>query len=81
MMTLYSSSGHYPHNADCLWTISVTPGKTIQFHFALLNIESHPDCGYDKLGESCSDFNIHHNPVFNLVQCSEVTKAVYSIKY
>ena len=41
--------GRYPHNADCTWTILVDPGKTVQFHFALLNIESHPDCGYDKL--------------------------------
>ena len=43
--------GRYPHNADCSWTISVDPGKTIQFHFAMLNIETHQDCGYDRLGE------------------------------
>ena len=41
--------GRYPHNSHCTWTIQVDPGKTVQFHFALLNIESHPDCSYDKL--------------------------------
>ena len=46
--------GQYPHNADCSWVIVVDPGKTIQFHFAVLNIETHRDCGYDKLGELIS---------------------------
>ena len=41
--------GRYPHNADCTWTIRVEPGKTVQIQFALLNIETHPDCGYDRL--------------------------------
>ena len=41
--------GRYPHNADCTWTIQVGYGKTVQFHFAMLNIETHPDCGFDKL--------------------------------
>ena len=41
--------GRYPHNADCTWTIEVGWGKTIQFQFAMLNIETHPNCNYDKL--------------------------------
>ena len=41
--------GRYPHNADCSWTILVEPGKTVLLQFALLNIETHPDCGYDRL--------------------------------
>ena len=41
--------GRYPHNADCTWTIIVDYGKKIQFHFAMLNIETHRTCDYDKL--------------------------------
>ena len=41
--------GQYPHNADCTWTIRVDYGKRIQFQFAVLQIESHPNCSYDSL--------------------------------
>ena len=41
--------GQYPHNADCTWTIRVDYGKRIQFQFAVLQIEAHPNCSYDSL--------------------------------
>ncbi|XP_023335557.1 cubilin [Eurytemora carolleeae] len=47
--------GQYPHNADCTWTISVEPGKRIQFHFATLSIETHSTCEMDKLEISEGD--------------------------
>ena len=31
---------------------SVSPGSRVQLQFASLNLESHPDCGYDRLGQS-----------------------------
>jgi cubilin len=39
--------GRYPHNRDCTWTIRTDMGKRIQFQFATLQIESHPNCSYD----------------------------------
>ena len=30
---------------------SVSPGSRVQLQFASLNLESHPDCGYDRLGQ------------------------------
>ena len=27
------------------------PGNTIQIHFAALDLETHSDCGYDRLGK------------------------------
>jgi len=39
--------GNYPHNRDCTWTIMAERGKRIQFHFATLRIENHPNCSYD----------------------------------
>ncbi|XP_047482510.1 LOW QUALITY PROTEIN: cubilin-like [Penaeus chinensis] len=41
--------GNYPHLRDCYWTIRVTPGKRIRFHFATLQIENHANCSYDFL--------------------------------
>lgn len=41
--------GNYPHSRDCMWTVQVPLGKRIQFHFAFLSIELHPDCTYDYL--------------------------------
>jgi cubilin len=41
--------GNYPHDRDCVWTISVSPGNNIMFTFATLDLEVHPDCNYDYL--------------------------------
>ncbi|RXG73626.1 Cubilin [Armadillidium vulgare] len=41
--------GRYPKNRDCYWTIEVTPGNKIQFVFATLQIEHHPNCSWDFL--------------------------------
>lgn len=37
----------YPLNRDCSWTIYAELGKRIQFHFATLRIENHPNCSFD----------------------------------
>ena len=34
---------------DRTWTIRVDYGKRIQFQFAVLQIEAHPNCSYDRL--------------------------------
>ncbi|CAL1529132.1 unnamed protein product [Lymnaea stagnalis] len=34
----------YPHNIDCVWTISVRPGSVIDFHFAEVSLEAHSAC-------------------------------------
>ncbi|CAG2112441.1 unnamed protein product, partial [Medioppia subpectinata] len=39
--------GKYAHNRDCYWLVRVPLGKRIQFHFATLQIERHPDCSFD----------------------------------
>ena len=39
--------GQYPHDRDCVWTITVSPGNMIMFTFATLAIETHPDCSFD----------------------------------
>ncbi|KAI1280397.1 Cubilin [Halotydeus destructor] len=39
----------YPHNRDCYWLVVVPMGKRIQFHFATVAIESHPNCSFDFL--------------------------------
>ncbi|XP_053408750.1 cubilin-like isoform X2 [Mercenaria mercenaria] len=41
--------GNYPHDRDCVWTITVSPGNNIMFTFATLDLEVHPDCNYDYL--------------------------------
>ena len=41
--------GNYPHDRDCVWTVTVSPGNMIMFTFATLAIETHPDCNYDYL--------------------------------
>ncbi|XP_064644652.1 cubilin-like [Lineus longissimus] len=41
--------GAYPPRIDCVWTISVSPGKKIMFHFATLDLEHHNNCTYDFL--------------------------------
>ena len=41
--------GNYPHDRDCVWTITVPPGNRILFQFATLALEVHPDCSYDYL--------------------------------
>ncbi|XP_042859357.1 procollagen C-endopeptidase enhancer 1-like, partial [Penaeus japonicus] len=41
--------GHYSVLRDCYWTIRAPPGKRIKFHFATLQIETHPNCSYDYL--------------------------------
>ncbi|XP_015589651.1 cubilin [Cephus cinctus] len=41
--------GKYPPNRDCYWRISVSPGRRIQFHFALMMIQEGPTCEKDYL--------------------------------
>lgn len=41
--------GNYPHDRDCVWIITVSPGNKILFQFATLELEIHPDCQYDYL--------------------------------
>ncbi|XP_041372182.1 cubilin-like [Gigantopelta aegis] len=41
--------GVYPHNRDCSWMVSVSPGKRIMFTFATLQLENHANCSYDYL--------------------------------
>ncbi|KAK3892747.1 hypothetical protein Pcinc_003437 [Petrolisthes cinctipes] len=41
--------GRYPLNRDCYWTVQVTPGKRIKFHFPTLQMEHHDNCSYDFL--------------------------------
>ena len=53
---LHIYTTHYIYNI--IYTIyniiygSVSPGSRVQLQFASLNLESHPDCGYDRLGQS-----------------------------
>jgi cubilin len=45
-----SYPGVYPNSRDCSWTISVSPGSTIQFHFGLIALEDGgPNCTKDYL--------------------------------
>ncbi|CAG7733252.1 unnamed protein product, partial [Allacma fusca] len=47
-----SSPGYpsnYPHNRDCVWTLSVNLGKRIQLVFATMRLEIHPNCSFDYL--------------------------------
>ena len=37
----------YPHNAQCIWTITVPGNAVITLTFTDLNIESHRNCRYD----------------------------------
>ncbi len=39
--------GDYPHNRDCTWTVYAEWGKRIQFHFASMRLERHPNCSFD----------------------------------
>ncbi|GAB6032010.1 hypothetical protein CHUAL_010385 [Chamberlinius hualienensis] len=41
--------GRYPVNRDCVWLVKASPGKRIQFAFATLQMEHHPNCRYDFL--------------------------------
>lgn len=41
--------GNYAHSRNCVWTISVTPGNSIQFTFGEIRIETHETCNYDYL--------------------------------
>lgn len=41
--------GRYPADRDCYWTIIVSPGKRIKFHFPTLQLEHHDNCSYDFL--------------------------------
>lgn len=41
--------GKYPGNRDCYWIVRVALGKRIQFHFATLQLEHHPNCSFDYL--------------------------------
>ncbi|XP_050407117.2 cubilin, partial [Patella vulgata] len=37
----------YTHNAQCVWTIRVTPGDTISLTFTNMDLESQASCRYD----------------------------------
>lgn len=37
----------YPHNAECLWTIEVPTGSSIELTLVDTDIENHPACDYD----------------------------------
>ncbi|XP_078578540.1 ovochymase-like isoform X1 [Branchiostoma floridae x Branchiostoma japonicum] len=39
----------YPNNAECSWTISVTPGKIVVIRFASFSLEASGSCNYDAL--------------------------------
>ena len=54
--------GNYPHDRDCVWTVTVSPGNMIMFTFATLAIETHPDCNYDYLEvrNLLVNFNLYH---------------------
>ena len=41
--------GVYPHNRDCAWTVTVSPGNIILFTFGHLAMEAHTNCSYDYL--------------------------------
>lgn len=41
--------GHYPPDRDCFWLVQVPLDRRILFSFAVVAIESHPDCGFDYL--------------------------------
>ncbi|XP_040577951.1 cubilin [Lepeophtheirus salmonis] len=38
---------NYPHGRNCTWTIFANPSKRVQFHFATIEIERHPNCSFD----------------------------------
>ena len=63
--------GHYPHNRDCRWTIFASYGKRIQFHFATLNIEHHPNCSADYL-KVTDGILMPGNPHYLAVYCSSI---------
>ena len=44
-----SSPDNYPHNTDCIYTISQPNGTVILLNFITMNIESHSTCGFDYL--------------------------------
>lgn len=46
--------GTYPINRDCIWTVAVSLGNTIQFTFGHLALEHHDNCSYDYLDVSLS---------------------------
>ncbi|XP_044011009.1 cubilin [Aphidius gifuensis] len=54
------SPGKYSPNRDCIWEISVRPGKRIQFHFFTVLFEIHPKCDKDylEINETLLDRNV-----------------------
>ncbi len=38
---------YYPHNANCTWHITVSPGLVIQFTFNSFRLEHSYNCRYD----------------------------------
>ena len=39
----------YPQNRDCMWLVAAPLGKRLQFTFATLQLEHHPNCSFDFL--------------------------------
>ena len=39
----------YPHNQDCIYTITVQALKTVLFNITHFHLEDHPSCDYDYL--------------------------------
>lgn len=54
------SPGRYSPNRDCIWEISVHPGKRIQFNFFTVMFEIHPKCNQDyfEINETIGDRNV-----------------------
>ena len=44
-----SSPDNYPHNTDCIYTISQPNGTVIMLNLLSIDIESHITCSYDYL--------------------------------
>ena len=67
--------GNYPHNRDCVWTVSTTPGRTITFSLGQVNIEHHSNCSYDYLFVSQNFLFFFTSSMFSL---GEVNKEHHS---
>jgi len=44
----------YPHNRECVWRITVDPGRRIELTIQDFDVEHHTNCSYDVL-EVCNE--------------------------
>ena len=58
----------YPHNRECVWRITVEPGKRIQLNLVNVDLEFHSDCNYDFLEVSAAPYNVQLT-VYPLRRC------------